>query len=547
MSSLKKPYIWLPLWIAIGIAVGIFIGNKFSVFSPSSIFVSGKGNKMDVLFDYISKSYVDTVNINELVEQAIPNIMDGLDPHSTYISAEDMALTGDELEGHFSGIGVEFMIQHDTIAIVNVISGGPSEAVGIMPGDRIVSVNDSVFVGKDISNIKVFKQLRGPKDSKVKLGIKRSNSKELLSITVTRADVPVSSVDAAYKVEDKIGYIKVSKFGGTTYNEFISAIAKLKSQGCESFIIDLQQNGGGYLEAANLMVNEFLNKGDLIVYTEGRSYPRQNFFADGSGTCKSNQVVVLIDESSASASEIFSGAIQDNDRGLILGRRSFGKGLVQNQFMFKDGSAVRLTIARYHTASGRCIQKEYEKGNYKAYSQDLTNRFLNGEFDNPDSIKTENLPLFYTVAKRPVYGNEGIMPDIFIPRDTIGQNSYYIKIVNSGTLREFTFQYADNNRDYIKKNYKTWENAYKYLSNQPLVDNLATYAESKGIRKRPQYIAESEKILKPQLIALIIRNLYGDEGFYPILLQDDIVMKKAVEILREKRAMPNSVKKGLYK
>lgn len=543
----NKVYIWLPLTIVLGIAIGIFIGNKFSQFGEGgSIFNMGGNKKLNSIFEYISKSYVDTVNTNELVEMAIPAIIGGLDPHSTYISAEDMALTGDELDGHFGGIGVEFMIQKDTITIVNVIYGGPSEAVGIMPGDRVVSVNDSIFVGKDINNDKVMRTLRGKKDTQVKLGIKRANSREVIDYTVTRADVPLKSVDVSYKVDDKIGYIKISRFGSTTYNEFITAISKLRSAGCESLIIDLQQNGGGYLQAAILMINEFLNKDDLIVYTEGRSYPRENAIADGSGTCKDVQLVVLIDESSASASEIFAGAIQDNDRGLILGRRSFGKGLVQNQHVFDDGSALRLTIARYHTPSGRCIQKAYEKGNSDEYGQDLVNRYLRGEFDSQDSIKVDNLPLFKTLAGRPVYGNDGIMPDIFIPRDTIGQNSYYIKIVNSGALREYAFSYADQNRNKLKE-FKSWQKAADYLSKQPLVDNLVSYADSKGIRRQPYLIEEAYPLIQNQLEAIIIRDIYGEDGFYPVYQKNDILLKKAIEMIKQNKATPEAIVNKKYK
>lgn len=546
MENNKKIYIWLPLCIGLSIAVGIFIGNAYSGFSSSGGDFSKGNDKLRSIFQYINRSYVDTVNVNELIENAIPGIIAGLDPHSSYISAEDMALSGDELDGHFSGIGVEFMIQNDTITIVNVINGGASEAVGIMPGDRIVNVDDSLFVGKTINNEKVMRKLRGKKDTQVKLGVKRSTSEELLDFVVTRADVPVKSVDVAYKVEDKIGYIKISRFGETTYNEFITSISKLKKQGCESFIIDLQQNTGGYLHAANLMTNEFLDRGQLIVYTEGRAYPRENRYADGSGTCKTNQMVVLIDESSASASEIFAGAIQDNDRGLIIGRRSFGKGLVQNQHKFEDGSAIRLTIARYHTPSGRCIQKAYQRGAYDDYSKDLMNRYLRGEFDNQDSIKMDNLPLFHTLGGRPVYGDDGIMPDVFVPRDTIGQNSYYIRVVNSGALREFAFLYTDNNRAKLKE-FKDWKDAAKYLSNQPLADLLATYAEKKGIRRRPYLIEEARSLMQTQLESLVIRNMYGDDGFYPVYQKNDILMKKAIELLRAQKATPEAVATQKYK
>lgn len=547
MKRNKGIYVWLPLCIALSIAAGIFIGNVFSVFSPIRGWIGNSGsNKLETIFDYINKSYVDTVNVDELMESAIPTIIAGLDPHSTYISAENMELTGDELEGHFSGIGVEFMLQNDTVAIVNIVPGGPSEAVGIIPGDRLVYVNDSLFVGKGLSEEKVFRNLRGKKDTKVKLDIKRGTSEKLLTFEVTRADVPVKTVPVSYIIDNKIGYIKVTKFGSTTYNEFISAIAKLKSQGCESFIVDLQGNTGGYMGAAIMMTNEFLPSGNMIVYTEGRSYPRENVFADGSGTCKDNQLVVLIDEGSASASEIFSGAMQDNDRGLIVGRRSFGKGLVQSRHVFRDGSALQLTIARYHTPSGRCIQKAYKKGDRTDYDMDLVNRYNRGEFDNRDSIKLDNLPLFHTLSGRPVYGDDGILADVFVPRDTVGINSYYLRVANSGALREYAFAYTEKNREMLKK-YKTWQEADRFLATQPLVDNLVEYAYAKGIRRQPYLIQESRKLLQAQIESFIIRNLYGEEGFYSIFQKDDSILKEALKLIKENKATVSSIKAGRYK
>lgn len=541
----KRIYIWLPLCIALSIAVGILIGNLFSVFTPvRKIF--GGSNKLETIFEYVNKSYVDTVNVNELVEDAIPTILAGLDPHSVYISAENMAYSGDELEGHFSGVGVEFLIKNDTVNIVNVIPGGPSEAVGIIPGDRLVYVNDSLFVGKGLSEEKVFKTLRGKKDTKVKIKIKRDTSPDLIEFEVTRADVPVKTVPVSYMIDDKIGYIKVTKFGSTTYNEFITAIAKLKSLGCESFIVDLQQNTGGYMGAAIMMTNEFLANGNMIVYTEGRAYPRENVFADGSGTCKDNQLIVLIDEGSASASEIFAGAMQDNDRGLIVGRRSFGKGLVQNRFMFKDGSALQLTIARYHTPSGRCIQKAYKKGDRTDYDMDILNRYNRGEFSNRDSIKLDNLPLFHTLAGRPVYGDDGILADVFVPRDTIGINSYYLKVANSGMMREYSFVYSAKNRDKLK-GYKTWQEAHKYLAAQPIVDYLVEYAYSKGIRRQPYLIEESRRLLQAQMEAIILRNIFGEDAYYPVAQKDDLIMKEAIKLLKANKATPEAIKNEQYK
>jgi carboxyl-terminal processing protease len=544
-TSNKRYFVWLPFWVAISIALGIFIGNRFFLFDSNKSFFVG-ANKLDAVMQYINEAYVDTVNTSDLIESAIPNVLAGLDPHSAYISAKDMELMGDDLEGHFSGIGVQFVLRSDTIMVVSVIPGGPSQAAGIYPGDRIVYVNDSLYAGKNVTNEKVMRGLRGKKGTDVKLGIRRNNSKEIIDITVERGDIPVNTVDIAYMPADKIGYIKVSKFGSSTYQEFITAISKLKSQGSESFVIDLRQNTGGYLNAAIQMINEFLGDKELIVYTEGRAYPRSNSYSNGSGTSKKDQLVVLMDEGSASASEIFAGAIQDHDRGLIIGRRSYGKGLVQDQKAFKDGSALRLTIARYYTPSGRCIQKPYELGKSSDYNQDLMNRYLRGEFDSQDSIKQENEPLFHTDGGRPVHSNGGIMPDIFIPRDTTGINSYYLQMHNNGLIYEYAFMYTDKNRARLEK-FKTWQELDAYLNYQPLIVNLVSLGENKGVRYRPYLLQEARNLLMMQLKANIVRNIFGDEGFYPIVLKDDIVLKKAIEMLENKKAYPSVIKVEGYK
>lgn len=542
----KRYFVWLPLWIALGVVVGIVIGNMFSLFNPviqTNVFRGG--NKLDAVIQVVNDTYVDTVDINELIEMTIPTFISELDPHSTYISAEDMALTGDDLEGHFSGIGVQFVLRNDTVMVVSVIPGGPSQAAGIRPGDRIAFVNDSAYTGKGMTNEKVMRGLRGPKGTDVKLGIKRFNSPEIIDILVKRGDIPVNTVDVSYSPADRIGYIKINKFGSTTYQEFIAAISKLKNEGNNSFIIDLRQNTGGYMNAAIDMINEFLDKKQLIVYTEGRAFPRDEAFATGSGTSKQDQLIVLIDEGSASASEIFAGAIQDHDRGLIVGRRSFGKGLVQNQQKFKDGSALRLTIARYFTPSGRSIQKPYEMGKAGDYNQDLINRFVRGEFYSQDSIKLNSEHIFHTAGGRPVYGNGGIMPDIFIPRDTIGMNAYYITVANEGLIYEAAFSYTDENRKKLEE-FSTWQELDKYLSRQPLVANLVSLATSRGVHYRPYMVNQSAELIMTQLKAQIIRNIFGDEGFYPVILENDVVMKKAIELLKEKKAYPDIIRSETY-
>lgn len=540
----KRINLWLPLWIAFGIAIGILIGNVFSSFnSRHSIF--NRGNKLEAILEYINESYVDTVDVQDLVEQSIPGVISGLDPHSAYISAKDMELVGDDLGGHFSGIGVQFILLNDTIVVVNTVPGGPSEAAGITAGDRIVFVNDSLYAGKTVSNEKVMRGLRGKNGSVVKLGIKKITSDNIVDISVTRGDIPVSSVDASFSVEKGVGYIKISKFASTTYSEFISAISKLKSEGCESFVIDLRQNTGGYLNAAVQMVNEFLDRGQLIVYTEGRAFPRQDTYADGTGTCKSDQVVVILDEGSASASEVFSGAIQDLDRGIIIGRRSYGKGLVQGQRQFKDGSALRLTIARYHTPSGRCIQKAYERGNADDYNQDLMRRYLRGEFDSQDSIKQDKYPLFNTLSGRPVYGDDGIMPDIFVPRDTVGINSYYTRVANAGYIYEYAFMYTDKNRDKLNK-FADWKSLHNYLKGQSILWSFVSFADSKGVKQRPYLIEESRSIIENQLYAYIARNILGDEAYYQTILGGDVVLKKTLEVVKSKKALPESIKDRSY-
>ena len=388
--------------------------------------------------------------------------------------------------------------------------------------------------------VKVMKKLRGLKDSKVDLGVKRSSAKKLLTFTITRGDIPVNSVDVSFKINDKTGYLKISKFGRNTYNEFMNALAKLRKEGADRYIIDLRGNTGGYMDAAIKMVNEFLPKDQLIVYTEGKAFPRNEgneAYSDGTGAFQNNQMVVLMDEWSASASEIFAGAIQDNDRGTIVGRRSFGKGLVQQQIPFSDGSAIRLTIARYYTPSGRSIQKEYKMGDIEDYNQDLMNRFLHGEFDTKDSIKLNDSLSYETRNGRIVYGGGGIMPDIFVPRDTIGVTSYLNNVVNNGIIYQFALEYTNKHRKELSQ-FKDYGSLLQYLKREPLLDEFVAYAASKGVKPRPVYINISRKIINNQLHAYIARNLLGDEAFYPILMLEDKTFLKAVDILDENKGFP---------
>jgi carboxyl-terminal processing protease len=396
-------------------------------------------------------------------------------------------------------------------------------------------------VGKQVTNEKVMKKLRGKEGSLVKLGIKRSTSKSLLSFKIERGEIPVNTVDVSYMVEPGIGYVKISKFGDNTYEEFLSAVAKLQEKNCKNYVIDLRGNPGGFLNVAIEMANEFLPEGRLIVYTEGKTMKRSDAISNGTGTLQNSQVVVLIDEFSASSSEIFAGAMQDNDRGMIVGRRSYGKGLVQQQFELSDGSALRLTIARYFTPSGRSIQKDYKLGAVDDYEQDIVNRYLHGEFYSQDSIKQNKKKEYKTVAGRKVYGGGGIMPDVFVPRDTIGVNSYFNNLVNSGVLYQFCFWYSDKNRSKLIQ-YKDFKSLWAYLKSSDLVWNLADYAHEKGVRRRPIYIEMSRKLIETQLHAYIARNILGDEAFYPILLQDDPAMNRALRALKSNEATKLSVK-----
>ena len=516
---------------------GIIIGNLIAERANKGNALSGlfrSGNsKVDQMLSLINDQYVDTVDVDSITDEVMTNLVAQLDPHSVYIPARDLENVNDELEGSFSGIGVQFNIQNDTVMIISVVSGGPSEKVGLMAGDRIVKVNDTIFVGKKvISNEKVMSKLRGPKGTKVKLGIRRQGTKELLSYVITRGEIPVNSVDIAYIIEPGVGLIQVNKFAQTTYAEFLHAIAELRAKGAKKYIIDLRENSGGLMDQAIQMINEFLPKNQMIVYSEGKSYPRYEAKADGTGTCINNPVVVLIDEFSASASEIFAGAIQDNDRGLIIGRRSFGKGLVQQQVPFSDGSAVRLTVARYYTPSGRSIQKPYQRGKGEEYEMDLVNRFNHGEFDSKDSIHLKQNKKYKTLKGRTVFGGGGILPDIFVPRDTSAFSPYLSKVVNYGYMYQFAFQYTDQNRQKLST-FKTWQAMDAFLSSQNLLNQFVAFAATKGVPANQREINVSKKLLDNQIKAYIVRNILGDNGFYPMLNKNDETVKKALEALKK--------------
>ena len=496
-------------------------------------------NKIDALLRIIEQKYVDTVDIDQIVEQTLPKVLAELDPHSVYIPAKDVEESNQELKGSFSGIGIQFMIRTDTIYVSNVIPGGPAEKVGLMAGDRIVTIDDSLYVGKKINNDGAMKRLKGPKGSEVRLGIKRHGEPELLPYTIVRGNIPVKSVDASYLIDDRWSYIKINKFGETTYPEMLISLAKGIQQGAEGVIVDLRGNTGGYMGAAIQMVNEFLPKGEMIVYTEGENSPRYEEHANGGGSCQKMPIVVLTDETSASASEIFAGAIQDNDRGTIIGRRTFGKGLVQQPIEFDDGSAIRLTIARYYTPSGRCIQKPYTNGNNAEYELDLINRYEHGEFFTQDSIKQDESTAYRTKNGRTVYGGGGIMPDIFVPQDTAGYTSYYATVAKRGYFTQFPFEYTDKNRQTLSA-YTTMEELHTYLSKQDLLEEFVQYASTKGVKRRNNLIRQSRTLMEEILYGNIIYNMLGMEEYVKYLNLTDPVVLKAVEVLQKGESRPQA-------
>ena len=539
MSSNKNKLI--PFLMAICLVAGILIGTFYTNhFSGNKLgIINTSSNKLNALLHIIDEQYVDTVNMFNLVEEAMPQILAELDPHSSYIPAKDLEAVNSDLKGSFSGIGVQFTIQDDTIHINSVIPGGPSEKVGLLAGDRIVEVDDSSFVGKIVTNEEAMRRLKGEKGSKVKLGIYRPGEKDILHFTIVRGDIPVKSIDAAYMVNDKFGYVKVNKFGETTYPELLVALAKLTQANCKGMIIDLRGNTGGYMAAAIQMVNEFLPNNKLIVYTEGRKSPRENYTSNGTGSSQTMPLIVLMDEGSASASEIFAGAIQDNDRGTIIGRRSFGKGLVQQPIEFSDGSAIRLTIARYYTPSGRCIQKPYEKGNDAEYEMDIITRYEHGEFFSADSIKQNIKEIYHTGLGRTVYGGGGIMPDIFVPQDTTGMSSYYRRAATRGLIVRYTLDYTDKNRSKLQE-YDTPEKMEAYLKKQNLLEKFAEYAEGKGLKRRNILMYKSKKLFEESLYGNIIYNMLGMEAYIAYSNQTDKTVQKALEVLEKGESFPKA-------
>ncbi len=539
--STNKNTRFIPLIIAFSVVLGILIGTFYAKHYGGNRLgiINGSSNKLNALLHIVEDQYVDTVNIGRLVEDAMPQILAELDPHSVYIPAQNVEEVNSELEGSFSGVGIQFVIESDTIHINSVIDGGPSAKVGIMAGDRIVTVDDSLFVGSIVNERTAKAHLKGPKGTQVKLGIKRSGENGLLDFVVTRGDIPQNSVTATYLTDGGFGYIKIDKFGRNTHLELLNAIALLNHQGCKGFIIDLRDNTGGYMDAAIRMVNEFLPEGQLIMFAQGRKYPRIEEYANGTGSCQNAPMVVLINEGSASSSEIFAGAIQDNDRGTIIGRRSFGKGLVQQPIDFSDGSAIRLTIARYHTPSGRCIQRPYSNGKDEDYDRDWLTRYQHGEFFSEDSIKQNTDEVYHTRIGRTVYGGGGIMPDVFVPQDTTGVSSYLIEVSNKGLISRFGFNYGDKNRETLSKLSDEAE-MERYLLKQNIVGQFIGYADAKGIKRRNLLIRKSHKLLEKYLCANIISNILGTEQYVKFWNKTDNTFLRAVEILKDGKSFPEA-------
>ena len=530
---MKKYQVTIYILVAlIGVLVGIYISKGEKIER-----VLYNTNKVDELMYLVHDNYVDSLSMEDIIEQTMPKILTELDPHSTYIPAKDLEATNADLKSSFSGIGIRFIIQDDTIHVNEVIRKGPSEKVGMMPGDRIVMINDTLFVGKICTNDEAMKRLKGPKGTEVKLGIKRYGEKELIDFYITRDDIPLQSIEAAYLIDNKWGYVQVERFAENTFAEFMLALAKFQFRGCQGVIIDLRGNGGGWMGIALQMANEFLRKGDMIVYTEGEHHPKVVEYANGTGNFMEMPLVVLTDETSASASEIIAGTIQDNDRGTIIGRRTFGKGLVQQPYQFTDGSAVRLTVARYYTPSGRCIQKPYDKGDDKEYEMDIVKRYERGEFFSQDSIHQNDSLVYKTRLGRTVYGGGGIMPDIFVSSDTTDVTSYFNQAVSRRLIAQYCLRYSDAHRKELSL-FTTWDAMLEYLKTQPMLDEFVAFAEKKGLKRRYNHIMKSRRLIERSIYANVIYDILGMLEHVKYINTFDVTVLKAVEVLESGEAYP---------
>lgn len=532
--------VFYPIFLAIMLAMGIWIGQQYNTGAIAGNGLFGGNDretaKLQQIIDLIERQYVDTVNKKALVEGMVQQMLQDLDPHSYYISAEELQAFQEPLEGNFDGIGVEFMLQKDTIVVISPVEGGPSEAAGIRAGDRIVEVDGETIAGTDLSNQDVIDRLRGERGTKVKVGILHPGSKELVEVIITRAQIPIYSVAIGYMVNERTGYIKLSRFAKTSYEEFMEAAKRLKGQGMEKMVLDLRGNGGGYLDQAVEMSQEFLHKGDLIVFTEGEHQDRQSHYAAKDGEFRNMEVAILIDQGSASASEIVAGALQDNDRGTIVGRRSFGKGLVQEHVGLPDGSALRLTVARYHTPTGRCIQKPYGEG--IEYNEEHLERYENGELTSEDSLVFDPELAFETEGGKTVYGGGGITPDIFVPVDTAGASYYLSELSYQGIINQFAFDQADRMREELNALNGPEQFRKQFQVDDALIAALVAFAEEQGLEPDEDAISTSRLQIANRLKANIARNIWNNEGYYPIVLEEDPVLNTALGNSERTVALP---------
>lgn len=526
--------IFLPLLMGLTLAVGVLVGKFFPGGNnvQTSTNLRFRNDKFTNILNIIESSYVDSVNRSELVETAIPAMLKKLDPHSVYIPAKDLARANEPLQGNFDGIGISFNMLTDTILVISTIPGGPSEKIGLLPGDKILYVNDSLVAGRNISDQKVMSMLKGPRGTVVNVKVQRNGQKDLIPFDITRDKIPMYSIDISYMVNDRTGYIKINNFAMTTFDEFMKHMRDLKIQGMESLILDLRGNSGGIMEASVQIANQFLKENQLIVYTKGRTHPRNEARATGKGEFETGDLVVLIDEWSASASEILAGAVQDNDRGTIIGRRSFGKGLVQEPVSFADGSGMRLTIARYYTPTGRSIQRPYTNG-FDEYYEDLMARASRGELEVSDSIHFADSLKFTTPGGRTVYGGGGIMPDKFVPLDTSGISAYFLN--SRPLIYRFALKYTESNREVLKKFTEPGE-LKKYLDRQSLLAQFIRYASSNGIKEDREGLNISGNIIDIQLKAYVARNILDNKGFYPIWEEIDNTLKYAITYLEDNKS-----------
>ncbi len=526
----RKYMLWLPLTAAIFLIAGIALGSYISTTDTNL----GARHKLNQVFDIISENYVDEVSADSLVEMALPELLKNLDPHSAYIPRSERVAVNRDLEGSFFGIGIQFQMMNDTLYVLEVISGGAAEEAGMLAGDRIIAVDGDNIAGVGVNENDIFSRLRGPEGTPVEVTVARHNSPKPLVFDLVRSQVPVSPIDASYMINDSVGFVRLSKFSDNTFVEALTTFSQLRHLGATSFILDLRGNGGGYMAPAVLVANEFLGPQDIVVSTRGRSMgDNRTLFADGSGTFRSEKLVVLVDEFSASSSEILSGAIQDNDRGLIVGRRTFGKGLVQQPFELPDSSEFRLTVQRYYTPSGRCIQKKYTPGHRSDYDIEVYDRYNRGEIFSADSIPVDSAEIFTTRSGRKVYGGGGIIPDIFVPSDTTGVTSYFIKVANAGLLRKFAYEYADLNRDRLNESENAAEMLSKLPSDYVLLQSFVNYANTKGgVAPRWYYINISAPLIVNQIKALIARDILGLDGYFEVVNANDPVVQEALKQLR---------------